>query len=187
MQWHVPVDDENCYWYAIFTSYSTPVDKKKMRDQRLNSTSCRITSRARTSRRRLRLRCAGAGDRDLYPHGEHQRARPVGGRWARSGPLQRTSRQRRQGHRAVPPPAAAGNREGKFRAKLLHVPRRRACKDVQGPATMDGIGPTRGWEAFWMEVDVKLAAAARHRPRPVPAEESPNKSRRSSDDAPQAY
>ncbi len=34
-QWHVPVDDENCYWYAIFTSYTTPVDKKKMRDQRL--------------------------------------------------------------------------------------------------------------------------------------------------------
>ena len=31
-QWHVPVDDENCYWYAIFTSYSNPVDKKKMRD-----------------------------------------------------------------------------------------------------------------------------------------------------------
>jgi hypothetical protein len=28
-QWHVPVDDENCYWYAIFTSYSTPVGKKK--------------------------------------------------------------------------------------------------------------------------------------------------------------
>ena len=34
-QWHVPVDDENCYWYAIFTSYTTAVDKKKMRDQRL--------------------------------------------------------------------------------------------------------------------------------------------------------
>ena len=34
-QWHVPVDDENCYWYAIFTSYTAPVDKKKMRDQRL--------------------------------------------------------------------------------------------------------------------------------------------------------
>src|SRR5207245_348996 len=34
-QWHVPVDDENCYWYAIFTSYTVPVDKKKMRDQRL--------------------------------------------------------------------------------------------------------------------------------------------------------
>ena len=34
-QWHVPIDDENCYWYAIFTSYSAPVDKKKMREQRL--------------------------------------------------------------------------------------------------------------------------------------------------------
>ena len=34
-QWHVPVDDENCYWYAIFTSYTNPVDKQKMRDQRL--------------------------------------------------------------------------------------------------------------------------------------------------------
>jgi hypothetical protein len=34
-QWHVPIDDENCYWYAIFTSYQAPVDKTKMREQRL--------------------------------------------------------------------------------------------------------------------------------------------------------
>src|SRR6202011_2646549 len=34
-QWHVPIDDESCYWYAIFTSYAAPVDKNKMRDQRL--------------------------------------------------------------------------------------------------------------------------------------------------------
>ena len=34
-QYHVPIDDENCYWYSIFTSFTTPVDKKKMRDQRL--------------------------------------------------------------------------------------------------------------------------------------------------------
>lgn len=34
-QWHVPVDDYNCYWYAIFTSFTTPVDKRQMRDQRL--------------------------------------------------------------------------------------------------------------------------------------------------------
>jgi len=34
-QWHVPVDDENCYWYAIFTSFTGPVNKKQMRDQRL--------------------------------------------------------------------------------------------------------------------------------------------------------
>lgn len=34
-QWHVPVDDYRCYWYAMFTSYGDPVDKATMRAQRL--------------------------------------------------------------------------------------------------------------------------------------------------------
>jgi hypothetical protein len=34
-QWHVPVDDENCYWYTVFTSFGKPVDKAAMRAQRL--------------------------------------------------------------------------------------------------------------------------------------------------------
>ncbi len=34
-QWHVPVDDETCYWYSVFTSYADPVDKVTMREQRL--------------------------------------------------------------------------------------------------------------------------------------------------------
>ncbi|MDJ0958896.1 MAG: aromatic ring-hydroxylating dioxygenase subunit alpha [Arenicellales bacterium] len=34
-QWHVPIDDHNCYWYAIFTSFGKEVDKTLMRDQRL--------------------------------------------------------------------------------------------------------------------------------------------------------
>ncbi len=36
-QWHVPVDDSGTYWYAIFTSFGTPVDKKTMREQRLKT------------------------------------------------------------------------------------------------------------------------------------------------------
>ena len=36
-QWHVPVDDHGCYWYSIFTSFTTPVDKKTMREQRLKT------------------------------------------------------------------------------------------------------------------------------------------------------
>jgi hypothetical protein len=36
-QWHVPVDDQGCYWYSIFTSFTTPVDKKTMREQRLKT------------------------------------------------------------------------------------------------------------------------------------------------------
>ncbi|GAA6202756.1 aromatic ring-hydroxylating dioxygenase subunit alpha [Aquicoccus sp. SU-CL01552] len=34
-QWHVPVDDENCYWYTMFTSFQNPVNKELMREQRL--------------------------------------------------------------------------------------------------------------------------------------------------------
>lgn len=34
-QWHVPVDDENCYWYTMFTSFDQPVNKELMRKQRL--------------------------------------------------------------------------------------------------------------------------------------------------------
>jgi hypothetical protein len=31
----VPVDDVNCYWYTVFTSFGAPVDKAAMRAQRL--------------------------------------------------------------------------------------------------------------------------------------------------------
>ena len=34
-QWHVPVDDETCYWYTAFTSFAAPVDKARMRADRL--------------------------------------------------------------------------------------------------------------------------------------------------------
>ena len=34
-QWHVPIDDERCYWYSLFTSFDKPVDKELMREQRL--------------------------------------------------------------------------------------------------------------------------------------------------------
>ncbi len=34
-QWHVPVDDTHCYWFAIFTSFTGPVDREQMRAQRL--------------------------------------------------------------------------------------------------------------------------------------------------------
>ncbi len=34
-QWHVPVDDTNCYWYTVFTSFTGAVDKTRMRADRL--------------------------------------------------------------------------------------------------------------------------------------------------------
>jgi hypothetical protein len=35
-----------------------------------------------------------------------------------------------------------------------------SARSIQGPATMDGIGPTQGWELYWMEVDVKRRRGA---------------------------
>jgi len=35
-QWHVPIDDERNWWYAIFSSYSDAVDKEAMRAHRLD-------------------------------------------------------------------------------------------------------------------------------------------------------
>lgn len=34
-QWHVPINDHQCYWYSMFTSFGAPVNKTLMREQRL--------------------------------------------------------------------------------------------------------------------------------------------------------
>src|SRR4029079_14618 len=34
-QWHVQIDDEKHYWYALFTSFGASVNKQEMRRQRL--------------------------------------------------------------------------------------------------------------------------------------------------------
>ncbi len=34
-QWHVPIDDTHCWWYAIFTAFEHAVDKDQMNAQRL--------------------------------------------------------------------------------------------------------------------------------------------------------
>lgn len=36
-QWHVPIDDESCYWYSMFVSYDEPVDAAQMRAQRIDA------------------------------------------------------------------------------------------------------------------------------------------------------
>ena len=34
-QWHVPIDDKNCFWYSMFVSFGAPINKELMREQRL--------------------------------------------------------------------------------------------------------------------------------------------------------
>ena len=36
-QWHVPIDDHQCYWYSMFVSFGAPVDAATMRAQRITA------------------------------------------------------------------------------------------------------------------------------------------------------
>jgi nitrite reductase/ring-hydroxylating ferredoxin subunit len=172
-QWHVPVDDETCYWYAIFTSYGAPVDKARMRDQRL----------ALYELPHYRSRKNRANDYGFDPHEQATETYTgmgadinVHDQWAveSMGRIQdRTREHLGQSDKAIIlyrkilreeiEKAAAAE------ADLLMVLDERHARSVQGPATMDGIGPTRGWETYWMEVDVKRRRGAPWM-APVPAE-----------------
>jgi phenylpropionate dioxygenase-like ring-hydroxylating dioxygenase large terminal subunit len=172
-QWHVPVDDETCYWYAIFTSFGQPVDKARMRAQRLELYELP----------EYRSRKNKANTYGFDPH-EQATATYTGmgldinvhDQWAveSMGRIQdRTREHLGQSDKAIVlyrrilreqiEKAAAGP-DG----LLMRLDERHA-KSIQGPATMDGIGPTKGWETYWMEVDVKRRRGAPWA-TPVPAD-----------------
>ena len=164
-QWHVPVDDENCYWYAIFTSYSTPVDKNKMRDQRLELYEL-PDYRSRKNR---------SNDYGFDPH-EQATATYTGmgadinvhDQWAveSMGAIQDRTREHlgtvRQGDHAISPPAAAGNRKGRRRRpsrSCSSTPRMPAASRGPPPWTASGrpgAGKPSGWKS------TSSGAAARH-------------------------
>jgi nitrite reductase/ring-hydroxylating ferredoxin subunit len=171
-QWHVPVDDDNCYWYAIFTSYDAPVDKARMRAQRLELYEL-PDYRSRRDRRnnygfdpteQAHATYTGMGS-DINVHDQ----------WAveSMGRIQdRTREHLGQSDKAISlyrrilqeeiDKVAAGE-------PPLMVLDERHARSIQGPATMDGIGPSLGWETYWMEVDVKRRRGAPWA-APIPAE-----------------
>jgi hypothetical protein len=156
-QWHVPVDDETCYWYAIFTSFGQPVDKAKMTTQRLELYQL-PEYRSRKNR---------SNNYGFDPHEQkHETYTGMGAdinvhdQWAveSMGRIQ----DRRREHLGQSDKAIVEYRrllreqiervEGGLEP-LLFLDAQHA-KAIQGPGTMDGIGPTAGWETYWMEVDV---------------------------------
>lgn len=163
-QWHVPVDDETCYWYAIFTSFTTPVDKARMRAQRLElyelpdyvSRKNRSNNYGFDPHEQATQTYTGMGS-DINVHDQ----------WAveSMGRIQdRTREHLGQSDKAIVQfrrllrqeieKAVSGE------ARPLMVLEGSQARSIQGPATMDGIGPTGGWETYWMEVDVKRRRGA---------------------------
>jgi hypothetical protein len=168
----VPVDDEHCYWFAIFTSYTTPVDKAKMRSQRLELYELpEYRSRRNKS--------------NEYGFDPHEQATGtytgmgadinVHDQWAveSMGPIQNRTREHLgQSDKAIVQYRRLLRQEiekATSGGTPLMVLDEAHARSIQGPGTMDGIGPTRGWEAYWMEVDVKRRRGAPWA-APVPAE-----------------
>ena len=162
-QWHVPVDDETCYWYAIFTSFTNPVDKDRMRAQRLELYELPHY----VSRKNKR------NDYGFDPHEQaHQTYTGMGAdinvhdQWAveSMGRIQDRTREhlgqsdkaivqyRRLLREQIEKVAGGG-------VPMLTLDETHA-RAIQGPGTMDGIGPSRGWETYWMEVDVERRRGA---------------------------
>jgi phthalate 4,5-dioxygenase len=157
-QWHVPIDDVTCYWYAIFTSFGAPVDKRLMRDQRLalyelpdyRPRRNRANNYGYDSEEQARQTFTGMGF-DVNVHDN----------WAveSQGRIQDRTRE----HLASTDKAIA-----MYRRMLLEAIERNGAGDslmmvldqdraamMTGPASVDGIGPADRWEEYWKQTELK--------------------------------
>jgi hypothetical protein len=160
-QWHVPVDDVSCYWYAIFTSFGDAVDHATMRRQRLELYSLPD----------YKPRLGKHNDYGFDPLEQQSRTYTgmghdinVHDQWAveSQGPIH----DRRREHLGYTDKGIALyrlilldaiERAGRGERPLMVLTQAEAER-LSGPATVDGIGPTEGWERYWQETD----AARRH-------------------------
>jgi phenylpropionate dioxygenase-like ring-hydroxylating dioxygenase large terminal subunit len=156
-QWHVPVDDTGCYWYAIFTSFGAPVDKATMRSQRLKTYPApdykpvfsRNNSWGFNAEEQKKQTFTGMGF-DINIHDQ----------WAceSQGPVQDRTREN-----------LGSTDKGivLYRRLLLDAIRKNEAGELQintdasGPPAIDGIGPTDGIDEYWREADQKRRQQAK--------------------------
>jgi phenylpropionate dioxygenase-like ring-hydroxylating dioxygenase large terminal subunit len=157
-QWHVPVDDTSCYWYAIFTSFTDPVDRERMRNQRLE-----LYALPDYKSRRNR-----SNDWGFDPHEQATQTYTgmghdvnVHDQWAveSMGRIQDRTRE----HLGTSDKAIIQYRRilkeeienvAAGRKPLLFLDEAGA-NGIRGPGTADGIGPTQGWETYWTDLDAE--------------------------------
>lgn len=162
-QWHVPVDDHSCYWYAIFTSFTQPVDRDEMRRQRLELYELpdykprlnRSNDYGFDPAQQKTATFTGMGF-DINVHDT----------WAieSQGRIQdRTREHLGQSDKAIIAYRrmlldAIARAEAGQPVPMVLEPADAA--DVRGPATIDGIAPADGWQAYWQETVEKRRRSA---------------------------
>jgi phenylpropionate dioxygenase-like ring-hydroxylating dioxygenase large terminal subunit len=155
-QWHVPIDDTSCYWYSMFTSFTGPVDKVKMREQRLKEHRLpdyapikgKHNNYGYDPKEQETLTYTGMG-LDINVHDQ----------WAveSMGAIQ----DRRDEHLGKSDIAIIAYRR-RLRAaitalaagKPAEMPMQNgATAGIRGPRSVDTVAPSDGWEAHWPGVE----------------------------------
>ena len=171
-QWHVPVDDMHCYWFAIFTSFTTPVDRALMRKQRLELYELPAYRSRRNAQNQYGFDPAEQANETFTGMGLDIN---VHDQWAveSMGPIQdRTNEHLGQSDKAII----------LYRRMLKEQIEKTLAGDaplltaapadggrIHGPATVDGLGPNATWQDYWIEADVRRRLAAPWSP-PIPQE-----------------
>jgi phthalate 4,5-dioxygenase len=162
-QWHVPINDVSCYWYAMFTSLDEPVDQEKMRAQRLEGITLPDYKPVRNRANNYRFdpveqrtsTYTGLGQ-DINVH-DQMAVEGQGYIYDRGREhLSRSDRAivtyRRMALRAIDSVA-----DGTGPESLL---RESAEVESRGPIPLDGIGPTGQWEDYWARSIADLRKAS---------------------------
>tara|TARA_Y100001001_G_C8013575_1_gene310601 strand:- start:766 stop:2088 length:1323 start_codon:yes stop_codon:yes gene_type:complete len=160
-QWHVPVDDENCYWFSMFTSFGDPVNKKEMRSQRLREHTLPDYAPIRNKKNNYgydqteqeTITWTGMG-MDINVHDQ----------WAceSMGPIQDRTNEHLATtdkaiiqHRRKLRKAMATLADGRDVGELpLRVDQNRA-NSIFGPIAIDEVAPSETWEQSWRDADKK--------------------------------
>ena len=157
-QWHVPIDDYSCYWYAIFTSFGKPVDKELMRRQRLELYTLPDYTPNKNKRNNYgydpaeqRLHTYTGMGMDINVHDQ----------WAveSMGPIQdRTNEHLAKSDRAIIlyrkmlQTAISSVEAGEGGSLPLAVDEERA-DSITGPVAIDTIANKADWQTAWLESD----------------------------------
>jgi hypothetical protein len=150
------VDDHGCYWYSIFTSFTTPVDKTTMREQRLKTYPAPdykpLLNRANQwgfdAEQQRKSTYTGMGF-DINIHDQFACESP--GRIAdRTRENLGSSDKGIVLYRRLLLDAINKTSRGEKTLMVLDAAQAAA---LTGPPAIDGIGPTGRWDDYWKESD----------------------------------
>ena len=154
-QMHVPVDDTHTYWYSIFTSFTGPVNKEQMREQRLRANplpdylpvSGRHNDWGFNPQEQMTQTYLGMGEDDINVH-DQWAVESMGAIADRTREHLGTSDKVIMANRRVLIQAIHAVQAGGVPPGVADAAQ---ASEMTGPDTVDGIAPAGEWPRWWQE------------------------------------